>query len=122
MMAQALIESDKPLANKLVHEAFIMLAGLVDNTQQKNQSPTPQDVALTLLPVVENIDAELVQEYLWRTVSLCDTPRSVTAAGLARYDRTIARQWLAYSGLATKSAPKGLPYHDRRLHARAGTH
>jgi hypothetical protein len=93
MMAQSLSDSDKPLASKLVQEAFVVLDGLVSN-RPDGRMPKPQDVALSLLPVVESINVELVNEYLWHTLSLGKEPRALTAACLARYDRDIAAKWL----------------------------
>ncbi|NQV34297.1 MAG: hypothetical protein HQ515_16505, partial [Phycisphaeraceae bacterium] len=100
MMAQALAGSDKTGAGRLVQEAFVVLTECVSNPQQRPRTlpPTPQDVGLSLLPVVESIDAGLVQEYFWRTASLCKYRRYVTVACLGRYDPSLASQWLTHSG------------------------
>lgn len=93
MMALALSESDKAMAGKLVQEAFAILDKLVIKTAVRG-TPHAQDVALSLLPVVESINTELVNETLWHTLSLGEKPRALTAACVARYDRDMATQWL----------------------------
>ncbi len=93
MMALALSDSDKSLASTLVQEAFAQLDELVIRKSVRG-TPHPQDVALSLLPVVESIDAECVDEYLWHALSLDEGPRALTAACVARYDREMAARWL----------------------------
>ena len=58
MMACALSASDKTLAGKLMQEAFALLDAFVGNGSTRRM-PTPQDVALSLLPVVEGINPEV---------------------------------------------------------------
>ena len=76
-----------------MEEAFAILDTLVIKTAVRG-TPHPQDVGLSLLPVVESIDGELVHETLWHVLSLSDMPRALTAACVARYDRDMATQWL----------------------------
>jgi hypothetical protein len=93
MMALSLSDSGKPEAVKLLREAFVILDGTVSH-RPPGVMPTAQDVGLSLLPVVEIIKPELVQEYLWHALSLAEKPRALTAACVARYDRDTAAQWL----------------------------
>lgn len=90
MIALSLSNSDKPLARQLIQEALAILA----STGPTGRLPSPQDVGLALLPVVENINPELVHETLRQVLSLDEGPRILTAACVARYDRDIAAQWL----------------------------
>jgi hypothetical protein len=98
MMAQAVAASDKPTATAWLREAFDRLGQVAATSSDLfGSSRDPAVVAAALLPVAEAIDARLVPELFWRSVSL-HAPRSgceirsnaVLSLMLSRYDRTVA--------------------------------
>ncbi|HVC95096.1 MAG TPA: hypothetical protein VND64_15475 [Pirellulales bacterium] len=105
LMAKAWSGSDKRRAQGWLDEAFAELARVVEAGEERIGGPQPAaGVAAALLPVAELIDARLVQERLWRTLSFrrahsarreheVEESTSVLTLLVARHDRCVAR-WL----------------------------
>lgn len=110
-IAQALAKSKPVEAGNLLHEAFAQLKALVESGKDGgNGMYDAAALAAALLFVAEQIDPQLVPEFLWRALALRQPPtdkekergrsyleaRSAShdaslAMALARYDRGLAR-------------------------------
>jgi len=105
VMAHAIADEDPQKARELLAEAFNELGTLVDAGQRGgNSSYTPLKAALSLLPVVEQVDPDRLREYFWRALSFRQNANigkemsgldylgtdPVLGAFLARYDRDVA--------------------------------
>ncbi len=105
-MAETIAKTRAAGAKQLVEEAFASL----ETAAKWSASDEAASLAAELLPLVETLDAQLVEELFWRTVSLRQPPRDDEepllseqclscgfqaeirlAALLARYDRDVAR-------------------------------
>src|SRR5207302_2046431 len=104
LLARALSEKDKPLAEKTLRQAFALLHRLVaDGDAQFNNIFDGATLAGSLLPEVERLAPELVREFLWETVALRHGDEgsrfqdqslladNTLAMMLARYDKLMAR-------------------------------
>jgi beta-lactamase regulating signal transducer with metallopeptidase domain len=99
---------DHPAALGLLDEAFHVLDHSVDERKDDwDGLGMACTAAAGILPIVEQVDAERLPEFVWRTLSLrppipgpnlregiSDLANARVAAMLARYDRSIARQVL----------------------------
>ena len=71
LMAQALADSDRPKATAMIHEAYSYLSELVDRNVPRGYSVNSAiGVAVALLPMVEHVDPALLDECMWRAISL----------------------------------------------------
>ncbi len=108
-------KKDHALAVRLLGEAFDLLekavASGIDDWDGLGVACT---TAAGLLPIIEQVDARLLAEYLWRTLALrppipgpkgrdgiSDIAAADIATRAARYDRTVARQ--TFSGFAERA-------------------
>jgi hypothetical protein len=118
VMAQALAKTQPAAARELLDLAFVVLEESKDDKGSTDLGHDRSSVAASLLPIAELIDPELVDEFLWRAVSLrrqlaendqpspSDRPRSDRpdlsdvrlALMLARYDRAVAEVLFAPHG------------------------
>jgi len=114
-IANAIADTNRDQARTLIRKAFEILAAA--ETPEGTLPESPLKIAVSLLPTVEKIDAEMIFEYLFRTLALRRTKTCggkfggpidslgrtgernllrlsdpVLAAAIARYDITIARQ------------------------------
>jgi hypothetical protein len=112
MVAKALAPSGRAKARKLILQAYDTLAETGRNPDRRwaqlSFVGSPATVAAGLLPVVEEIDPTLVDECMWRAVSLRlhrstdelltalepETNDATLAAFVARYNRPLARALL----------------------------
>jgi RNA polymerase sigma factor (sigma-70 family) len=108
VMAQALASTKPARAAELLHQGYAVLAAHVAAGKDRFDGFSNAGVmGAALLPVAEEIDPQLVPEYVWRTLALrTPPPREGTerqfgeaadaALGLmlARYDRAMARRLL----------------------------
>jgi len=106
LMAKAWSGSDKRRAQGWLDEAFDELQRVVEAGEDRIGGPQPAaGIAAALLPVAELIDARLVQERVWRTLSFRRAPWSPQdrdadrsncelAVLVARYDSRSARRLL----------------------------
>lgn len=129
LMAESLGAPDNADARSLLEEAYGILGKVVDSGASYSDSLTsPPAVAIGLLPVVEHIDSGLVQEYLWKAISLrtditiggnpCSAlgrrdgrmvlSDPVLAACVARYDHQLARLVLTPPGDESFNGPVGV--------------
>jgi hypothetical protein len=104
VMAQALAETAPDAATGLLRKAFAILEkSAADEPSPNSHTYLPAAIAGNLLPVAEQIDAGMVDELLWKALSLhlvdAETVTSnllsardaTLAATIARYDRELAR-------------------------------
>ena len=109
-MAQALAKTQPAAARELLDRAFALLEESKDGKDFSDLSHDRSSMGASLLPIAELIDPQLVDEFLWRAVSLrrqlaeneqpspTDRLRSERpdlsdvrlALMLARYDRAVA--------------------------------
>jgi hypothetical protein len=105
VMAQAWAPRDKGQATELLREAFDQLQQIVQSGQDRwNNAWSAVTIAAALIPVAEQIDSELVPEFVWRAISFrLPRPQAHQLAGaiehtdgalaliVSRYDRSLAR-------------------------------
>jgi hypothetical protein len=111
VMAQALAKAQPTVARELLSQAFDVLEeSIKDGKDHFDGQHDPSTVAAAFLPVVEQIDPQLVDEFLWRAIALRqnglnrnqqNNPSPLDGGSqassdmrlamvLARYDRTLA--------------------------------
>jgi hypothetical protein len=118
VMAQALAKTQPAAARELLDRAFAVLEESRDSKGSSDMGHDASSVAASLLPIAELIDPQLVDEFLWRAISLRrrldgseepvrpdrprgdqpDVPDVRLALMLARYDRATAAALFAPHG------------------------
>lgn len=100
VIAHAIAADNREQATKLLRHAYDLLK-VGDRDPQTFDLLAAAQVAGCLLPTTEHVDPTLVQEMIWRTISLrtpgnsteprSDEQTSQLASWLSRHDRTVAR-------------------------------
>ncbi len=100
MMAASLVQTDRPQAIRLIHEAYARLDAAVDagSVAGIDANQAPAVVAALLLPTVEAVDPAALAECFWKSLALhpsktAPSPQrtAILAMLLDRYDRATAR-------------------------------
>jgi hypothetical protein len=126
LMAQALSKSDAPAAAAQLAGAYQTLAKMADG----ETSHLAGTLAAWMVPIVEQVEADRVEEFVWRAVSLRQPlamqddgdgwslrSRAYLAMFLSRYDRDLARD--LYGNLAAELIQKRNAGETKYLYAAA---
>ncbi len=121
LLASGLADRDKPAARAALTEAIRMIDRILDSTGTAERGLIPgiaMNPAASILPIVETVAPERLEEVFWRAVALmpkADTtrglrlvdPGGLPAIFLARYDRQVATALTTQIDELLRSIPRG---------------
>jgi hypothetical protein len=134
LLALGLLERDQPAARSAWAESIQEIDRLLDSAgtlkSEGSRIPVAKNPAASILPIVEKVAPELLDEVFWRAVALMPTDdtarqRGVTswclaeaAIFLARYDRQVAEVFVKQA-MASVPASRRVVYAPQVIRAKA---
>jgi hypothetical protein len=134
LLALGLAERDKPAARSALAESIQTIDRLVDSPGAVKPAPpwmrVAEDPAASILPIVEKVAPERLEEIFWRAVALMpkddlarqrgivDFRVAAAAIFLARYDRQVADVFVMQA--MSSQSPSRNFYHPDVIRAKAG--
>jgi hypothetical protein len=126
LLAAGLADRDKPASRSALTESIRVIDRLLDSAGAAERSPQPSiaiNPAASILPIVESVAPERVEEVFWRAVAhmpkndatrglaLGDRRVALPAIFLARYDHQVAAALSTQIDQVLRTPPRGLRGH-----------